>query len=428
VGGKNGINTGYMKKNYSFILSLLLFGSILTSCEKNGSYQEFDHNEIYKHLSSVNVRDAKMIYTKEGARTRSGESGAFGGVWKIDQNGNESKLIITGSDGKTNVLNIYEINKLSDDVLLMFPDWYDTNRIEQEWYNSHSDDPIHIDIPSESHGAATEYAMLLNKETEKLYRFPENVSTPNKNDNIFTDKQGNIYYKGYLKGEQVLKLSPETMSIEGLLPDDIRFDNFSVTGDGFIVYWKEFEQQQNCRVKCPGGKIYPITDTYTFVFNGDLYSVRDKEIIKYETIGNNELKEKKICTIPTDNTYWKFIPNYVRNTMVINGTLEFDGEQCTKLDRQISIGNLRTSKAWYSYSNTTFSKTAMKDYQESQFQVLEYEIQDISANSESSNITFVGFRYSDGANVVGTITETDEVVINSIADNGNKIINLISLN
>lgn len=27
-----------------------------------------------------------------------------------------------------------------------------------------------------------------------------------------------------------------------------------------------------------------ITGTYTFVFNGDLYSVRDKEIIKYETI------------------------------------------------------------------------------------------------------------------------------------------------
>lgn len=63
--------------------------------------------------------------------------------------------------------------------------------------------------------------------------------------------------------------------------------------------------------------------------------------------------------------------------MVTNGNLEFDGEKCIVLDRQISIGNLRTSKAWYSYSNTTFSKIAMKDYQESLFQVLEYEIQDI---------------------------------------------------
>ena len=401
---------------------------MLSSCEKSGNYQEFDRNEIYKHLSSVNVRDAKMIYTKEGTNTRSGESGTFGGVWKIDQNGNESKLIITGSDGKTNVLNIYEINKLSDNVLLMFPDWYDTNRIMQEWYNSHSDDPTHIAIPSEPHGADTYYAMLLNKETEKLYRFPENVSTPDKNDNISTDKQGNIYYKGYLKGNQVLKLSPETMTIEALLPDDIRFDNFSVTGDGFVVYWNGNEQQFNCRVKCPGGKIYPITDTYTFIFSGDLYSVRDNTIIKYETVGINDLKEKIICTIIEDNNYWAFTPNYVRNTVVINGNLEFDGEQCVKLDKYVNIGNIRTSKAWYILNNTMFSKTTMKDYQESQFQVSEYEIQSLSANSESSNIAFTGFRYSDGTNVVGTITESDEVVINSIADNGNKIINLISLN
>lgn len=415
-----------MKKNYCFVLILFLVGTILSSCDKSNN-EEFDRNEIYKHLSSVNVRDAKMIYTKEGANTRSGESGAFGGVWKIDQNGNESKLIVTGSDGKANVLNIYEINKLSDKMLLMFPDWYDTHRIMQEWYNSHSDDPPII-ATNGPHGADTEYAMLLNKETEKLYKFPENVSKPSKDDNIFTDKQGNIYYKGYLNGEQVLKLSPETMTIEALLPDDIRFDDFSVTGDGFVVYWNGTEQQQNCRVKCPGGRIYPITDAYTFIFNGELYSVRDKDIIKHETIGNNELKEKAICTIPDNNTYWEFTPNHVRNTMIINGNLEFDGEKCTTLDKPISIGNLRTSKAWYSYNNTTFSKIAMKDYQESQFQVSEYEIQNLSANSESPNIAFTGFRYLDGANVVGTITETDEIIIDNVANNGEKIINLISLN
>lgn len=423
-----------MKKNYCFVLSLFLFGTMLSSCEKSGNYQEFDRNEIYKHLSSVNVRDAKMIYTKEGTNTRSGESGTFGGVWKIDQNGNESKLIITGSDGKTNVLNIYEINKLSDNVLLMYPDFFDTNRIREEWEKAHNDDPSNFttsvgpDGKPILHGADTYYAMLLNKETEKLYRFPENLSTPGKNDNIFTDKQGNIYYKGYLKGEQVLKLSPETMTIEGLLPDDIRFDNFSVTGDGFVVYWNGNEQQFNCRVKCPGGKIYPITDTYTFIFSGDLYSVRDNTIIKYETIGNNDLEEKIICTISYDNTYWKFIPNYVRNTVVINGNLEFDGEQCVKLDKYVNIGNICTSKAWYILNNTMFSKTAMKDYQESQFQVSEYEIQSLSASSESPNIAFTGFRYSDGVNVVGTITETDEVIIDNVAENGNKIINLISLN
>lgn len=422
-----------MKKNYCFVLSLFLFGTILSSCEKSGNYQEFDRNEIYKHLSSVNVRDAKMIYTKEGTNTRSGESGAFGGVWKIDQNGNESKLIITGSDGKTNVLNIYEINKLSDKILLMYPDFFDTNRIREEWEKAHNDDPADFatsvgpDGKPILHGAATEYAMLLNKETEKLYRFPENVSTLRKDDDIFTDKQGNIYYKGYLNGEQVFKLSPETMTIEALLPDDIRFDNFSVTGDGFVAYWNGNEQQFGCRVKCPGGKIYPIADTHIFIFSGDLYSVRDNTIIKYETVGTNDLKENIICTIPENNAQWAFIPNYVRNTVVINGHLEFDGEQCVELGKYMNIGNIRTSKAWYTLGNM-FSKIAMKDYQESQFQVSEYEIQNLSANSESPNITFTGFRYSDGANVVGTITESDEIVIDNVANNGEKIINLISLN
>ena len=114
--------------------------------------------------------------------------------------------------------------------------------------------------------------------------------------------------------------------------------------------------------------------------------------------------------------------------MVTNGNLEFDGEKCIVLERQISIDNLRTSKAWYILNNTMFSKTTMKDYQESQFQVSEYEIQSLSASSESPNIAFTGFRYSDGVNVVGTITETDEVIIDNVAENGNKIINLISLN
>lgn len=336
---------------------LLMLGAValMTACsDDGGGYQEFDHNEIYKHLSSVNIRDAKMIYTKEGVNTRSVGSETFGGIWKIDHNGIESKLIITGSDGKTNILNIYEIHKLSDKILLMFPDYYDTNRIIQEWYNSHSDDPVNIGVSNEPHGAATEYAMLLNRENEKLYRFPENVSIPFDYDNIFTDKQDNIYYKSYeINGDQILKLSPETMTIEALLPDDIRFDNFSVTEDGFIVYWSGIEQQENCRIKCPGGRIYPVSDNNTFILNGNLYSIRESEntIIRYKTVGNNDIEEETVCQMPEETEfygYYRFIPNYVRNTMLITDSYEFDGETCTKLENPVYVGDITTSKAWYS--------------------------------------------------------------------------------
>lgn len=219
--------------------------------------------------------------------------------------------------------------------------------------------------------------------------------------------------------------------MQKMLPDEVRCNNFTVTDNGFVVYWSSQEQQRNCRVKCPGGRIYPISDTYTFIFNGYLYSIRNNAIIQYKTVGNNDLEEKTICTISDEQFtgYGEFaVPNHVRKTIVLNEHYEFDGEKCTKLDKQINIGDIRTSKAWYNRSNTTFSKIAMKDYQESQFQILDYEIQSLSASSESPNITFTGFRYLDGANVVGTITESDEVVIDNVAENGNKIINLISLN
>ena len=46
----------------------------------------------------------------------------------------------------------------------------------------------------------------------------------------------------------------------------------------------------------------------------------------------------------------------------------------------------------------------MADYQISEFQVLDYELQTFSTSPERPYIKFTGFRYSDGANVVGTIT------------------------
>lgn len=47
----------------------------------------------------------------------------------------------------------------------------------------------------------------------------------------------------------------------------------------------------------------------------------------------------------------------------------------------------------------------MADYQISEFQVLDYELQTFPQVLKGHIITFTGFRYSDGANVVGTTTE-----------------------
>ena len=401
--------------------------ALFTACSDDGGSGSgnINYEEGYKYLTNLNVSDAKMIYQKSSATRATGDDSYY----KLDLSGNEVKLSIKGEDGQDHNIGIHKVLKLSDKVLLVNPIAQD---IIDLFYKPEPDG-LGISVG----WGSTEYLSIVDVQTEKIYRWPKEIDVYLGDGSLKTilDNQGNIYIasssnSNYPEYRQIYKLNASDFTMQKMLPDEVRCNGFTVTDNGFVVYWSGQEQQQNCRVKCPGGRIYPISDIYTFIFNGNLYSIRNNAIIQYKTVGNNDLEEKTICTISDEqfNGYWRFLPNHVRKTMVLNEYYEFDGEKCTQLDKQINIGDIRTNKAWYNRSNTTFSKIAMKDYQESQFQILDYEIQSLSANSESSNITFTGFRYSDGVNVVGTITETDEVVIDNVAENGNKIINLISLN
>lgn len=421
-----------MKKNYSFILGLFMFGAIVSSCDKHG-YQEFDKEEVYKHLSSVNVSDASLIYTKEGTNTRAGGDGAFGGVWKIDRNGNEAKLTITGNDGQTNVINIFEIIKLSEKFLLMFPDNYDIASIRQEWENEHSDDPS---IITSRHSAATAFAMLLNIETEKLYRFPENVSIPYSSDNIFTDKSENIYYAN----NNIFKLNPQTMTLEGMLPDGEECDGFNVNVDGFITYWDRFNK--NHKIKCPGGRIVPLSGD-VFFLNDNTYSIKEKSIYLWEQSGDNNVVSREVCKY--DITYYDQVVqlettqliNSVRKTIVLsNGSgrmYEFDG---VKVSEPIEVPQnfeyhpslYTTSKAWYIHENTEFQKLDMKTYEYSKIPFTEYNALEVLANIGSADISFTGYQYLDGKNVVGKLTYDDKVIIDRVSDSSNKIVKLIPIN
>lgn len=408
------------------ILLMLSAVALFTACSDDGGSGSgnINYEEGYKYLTNLNVSDAKMIYQKSSSTRAIGDDSYY----KLDLSGNEVKLSIKGEDGQDHNIGISKVVKLSDKIILVNPIAQD---IVDLFYKPGPDEPG-ISVSYQS----TEYLSIVDIQTEKLYKWPKDVHIDLYYGSLKTilDNQGNIYISSsnsnYPEFSQIYKLNISDFTMQKMLPDEVRCNGFTVTDNGFVVYWSGQEQQQNCRVKCPGGRIYPISDIYTFIFNGNLYSIRNNAIIQYKTVGNNDLEEKTICAIPDEhfNEYWRFVPNHVRKTMVLNEHYEFDGEKCTKLDKQINIGDIRTNKAWYNHSNTTFSKISMKDYQESQFQILDYEIQSLSASSESSNITFTGFKYSDGVNVVGTITESDEVVINNVAENGNKIINLISLN
>lgn len=428
----------YMKK------FLLMLGAVafMTACKDDGSGNggSINYEEGYKYLTSLNVSDAKMIYQKTATGRTRAETGDT--YYKVDLSGNEIKLSIKGEDGQDNNINISKIVKLSDKVILVNP-------IAQEVLDLFYK-PVGNDLEINLSYQSTEYMSIVNVETEKLYRWPKDIQIDIYNGTLKSrqDNKGNIYFtSGNFSYNQIYKLIVSDFTMQSMLPEGQEFTNFDVTGDGFIMYWNDNADNKNYKVKCPGGRIYPITDVH-FMIKDELYSYKDKKIIKWETIGNNEMKETEVCefnNLPDDVTssdkyeIIQVLNNYAKNTVLLHDNwgswYEFDGETYSKVEipqdfnwYELEPGCFYTNKAWYRQDNTHFNKLSMNDYQVSEFQVLDYEIQSISTSSESSNITFTGIRYMDGANIVGTINESNEIVENKVSENGEKIINLIPLN
>lgn len=423
---------------------LLMLGAVafMTACKNDspGNSGSVNFEEGYKYLTSLNVSDAKMIYQKTATgRTRAKTGDAY---YKLDLSGNEIKLSIKGEDGQDNNIKISKIVKLSDKVILVNP-------IAQEVLDLFYK-PVGNDLEINLSYQSTEYMSIVDVETEKLYRWPKDIQVDIYNGTLKSrqDNKGNIYFtSGNFSYNQIYKLIVSDFSMQSMLPEGQEFTNFDVTGDGFIMYWNDNADNKNYKVKCPGGRIYPITDV-PFMIKDELYSYKDKKIIKWETIGNNEMKETEVCefnNLPDDITssdkyeIIQVLNNYAKNTVLLHDNwgswYEFNGETYSKVEipqdfnwYELEPGCFYTNKAWYRQDNTYFNKLSMNDYQVSEFQVLDYEIQSISTSSESSNITFTGIRYMDGANIVGTINESNEIVENKVSENGEKIINLIPLN
>lgn len=414
---------------------LLMLGAValFTACgDDSGSGAPINYEEGYKYLTNLNVSDAKMIYQKSSSTRATGDDSYY----KLDLSGNEVKLSIKGEDGQDHNIGIHKVLKLSDKVLLVNPIAQD---IVDLFYKPGADG-AYISVSNSS----TEYLSIVDVQTEKIYRWPKGIDVYWGEEvelQSVLDNQGNIYIA--TSNNQICKLDVSKFTLQPMLADGQNFTNFDVTGDGFIIYWNNYSDNKNYKVKCPGGRIYPITDI-PFIINNELYSYQDRKIIKWEMVGNNELKETKICKIEGGDEYpdidiLDIIYNYARNTVLLQTNYgryyEFDGTtyQLVELPNSFNWhegaeGHFQTDRAWYIQNNTRFYKMSMADYQESEFRINDYEIQTLFASPKSSNITFSGIRYMDGANVVGIITESDEVVIDNVADNGNKIINLISLN
>lgn len=350
--------------------------ALFTACgDDSGSGAPINYEEGYKYLTNLNVSDAKMIYQKSSSTRATGDDSYY----KLDLSGNEVKLSIKGEDGQDHNIGIHKVLKLSDKVLLVNPIAQD---IVDLFYKPGSDG-AYISVSNSS----TEYLSIVDVQTEKIYRWPKGIDVYLGEEvelQSVLDNQGNIYIA--TSNNQICKLDVSKFTLQPMLADGQNFTNFDVTGDGFIIYWNNYSDNKNYKVKCPGGRIYPITDI-PFIINNELYSYQDRKIIKWEMVGNNELKETEICKIEGGDEYpdidiLDIIYNYARNTVLLQTNYgryyEFDGTtyQLVELPNSFNWhegaeGHFQTDRAWYIQNNTRFYKMSMADYQESEFRISE---------------------------------------------------------
>lgn len=429
--------------NYlKFLVCTTLFLSACSNSDDSGKNPGLrDLEEGFKYLKSLNVHDARMIYRRGmSERSASGE----GGYWKIDLSGNESKLVIEDAAGKNHDIDIRKVVKLSDRLLLIDPDVLQIQNLI-----SPIDPDETVTIPLYG------YLSIVDVETEKLYRWPNELKSILGNNyewnlHCETDGAGNVYFS-MIKPQnppQIYKLDIQAFTIQALLPEKQEFTVFSVTDDGFIFYGNEYTHVYH--VKCPAGNIIPLTGK-GFCYDGKVYSVEDRKINLWETEGNSDLRKKEICPATDIGEEPPLLSNAVRNTAVFASinpaphqpdcfwVVEFNGAgfsapfqlpdtfRDTDLIRSPEFPV--TSRAWYVFDKgeKSLHKLPMLDYAAITIPIRDYEIQHLVSDRTKPDLHFTGFRYADGKNVVGTITESDEIVIDAISES-NQLIDLISIN
>ena len=344
--------------------------AFMTACKNDspGNSGPINYEDGYKYLTSLNVSDAKMIYQKTATGRTRAETGDT--YYKLDLSGNEIKLSIKGEDGQDNNINISKVVKLSDQdnniniskVVKLSDKVILVNPVAQEVLDLFYK-PVENDLVINLDYQSTEYMSIVDVETEKLYRWPEEILIDIYEGTLKSqqDNKGNIYFtSGNFSYNQIYKLNISDFTMQSMLPEGQEFTNFDVTGDGFIMYWNDNTDDKNYKVKCPGGRIYPITDV-PFMIRDELYSYKDKKIIKWETIGNNEMKETEVCefnNLPDDVTsndkyeIQQVLNNYAKNTALLRDNwgswYEFNGETYSKVEIPHDFN-------WYEHEPDCFS-------------------------------------------------------------------------
>ena len=399
-----------------------------------------DSGSGYADLSTVSIADAAIIYQRTGM-TRAASGGEEDeGYWKIDRQGNETKILLYDKAGNPTDVKIEKIEKLNDKLLL----------IETESY----------------------FRMIADLQTEKLYRAPDHLSMP-----VTEGADGMLYY---IELPYMLRrLNPTNITIEQALPDGQNCEKFMVNKSGIIYYVYE-----SAKFKMPNGRIIPYDGYEPFISNdGDFYiydwNLQEPKFYKLIPKSDGEIQKEYICQFddPVSESLCGIAKNgkngkslFIsavngeggpdgRINIIANKLYEFDGSQliakktyeCDQpaydltgnFQEYVSLWNL-FSESYHSSANgmiseinlgflsNTMYSINLDDYSIQStpytFPASEYELYEITSDEANRRLVFTALRYEDGKIVIGEISAQGRISIISEKESNSKIINLIALN
>lgn len=405
------------------LIFILITICVFSACEKETA----DINDCYKYLSSLNINDAKSIYQKNSNSSTKRLNSIS--TWKLDLNGNEVKLQIRDNDGKPHDIGLMTYGNFGNKFLLICPDRYDLYNVAKPDYNTY------FNLP------ASTFAMLVDKETNKMYRWPSELKNIEQltfkiPQNKF-DKFDNIYFA---YEECLYKMNSNNLTISKLLSNQKFFD-FKFTDDDIILYWEgQIPFNRSYKIKTTQGKIYLASGT-VFIVDNQIYSIENDILYIWMRNSANLLDKKVHSKLDLPISHAQVLYNNIRNSVLLlsdENDYEFKDNKLSKLpklsisydDYIDNLSQVLTSSALYNYSTTNSMLTRL-DFKTNEISTLsmqDYDIQTLTANPNHPNISFSGVRYEDAAYVLGEITPENKINILTTTSEKQEIINIVPIN
>lgn len=413
----------------------------MSACSKSDSDNSGSGNPA--NLSTISIANAEIIYKRSSASRA--DSSDDEGYWKIDHQGNESKIVMYDQDGNPTDMEIDNIERLTKNLLLIEPALYSR--------------------------------MIADLKTEKLYLFP-NISLRQSSSVVPYSEgaDGMLYFITH--DYELYRLNPQNFTWESVLPEGQKCERCLVNKDGIIYY-----QYETSKFKLPNGSIVPYGGTEPFITadgNFYIYEYSEDWLYRITPKAVDNIEKTAVCQFDNPSNEWFYSLHMINGKSGVdlfvtgikedgedgglertaNKLYEFDGTKVTAkktYPADIPVydnGNLVDYQTLLDYilsdymldspsgntipeSNISFTDDAMysinlDDYSIQKtsyiFPYNEYELYEMTADAANKRLIFTALRYEDGKVVIGEVSTEGRISIINEKESSNKIINLIPLN